>query len=159
MRSLIVTVSAAILLATSVAPAFAGPAEAAFLTRLAGAWTGNGRVSGQQAGPVSCKLIFKANGPRINYTGRCSMQDLGAQSFSGSISYDDSTRHYLVSSASGSVVGVRRGSSLVFTTKSQTLAGSTYSTMTISPSSISIDFTIVQTSTGDKTRSNITFAR
>jgi len=159
MRSLILAASSAALLATSVAPAFAGPAEAAFLTRLAGSWTGKGRVTGGETGPVSCKLVFKASGPRINYTGRCSMQDMGAQGFSGSIGYDDATHRYLVRSAAGTIVGVRRGNSLVFTTKTQTIAGSTYSTMTVSPSSISIDFTIVQTSSGDKTRSHISFSR
>jgi hypothetical protein len=159
MRSLILAVSSALLLATSVAPAFAGPSEAAFLNRLAGSWNGSGRVTGEESGPVSCKLVFKANGPRLNYTGRCSMQDMGAQSFSGSIRYDDASRRYLVSSSNGTIVGVRRGNALVFTTKTQSVAGATYSTMNISPSSISIDFTITGRSTGGKTRSHISFSR
>jgi hypothetical protein len=159
MHRLVPILSAALLTVLSVAPAFAGASEAAFLNRLAGTWSGKGRLTGAESGPISCKLNFKAGSSRINYTGRCNVQDVGAQGFSGSIGYDDRAKHYIVYSANGSVIGVRRGNSIVFTTKTQTVSGSSYSTMTVSPSAISIDFTIVRSSSGEKTRSHINFSR
>src|SRR5262249_44743949 len=104
-----------------------------------------------------CKISFKAAGSRLNYTGRCNVQDLGGQGFSGSITYNDSTKRYEVQSAAGPVVGIRRGNSIVFTTKSNSLQGTYYSTMTLSPSAISIAFTIVRD--GEKTTSKVNFSR
>ena len=150
-------VLAAILAATATAPAFAGPSEASFLSRIAGMWSGNGQMKGADAGPISCKISFRPSGDRLNYTGRCNVQDMGGQGFNGSINYNDQTRRYEVRSMNGLVVGVRRGNSLVFTTKSQTMSGSAYSTMTLSPSSISISFSFIRQ--GQKTTSHVTFSK
>lgn len=151
------TAAFAALLAVSAAPAFAGPAETAFLARLAGSWSGNGNLAGAETGPISCRLQLASGTGRINYLGRCNVQDLGGQGFSGGITYNDATHHYEVRSAAGLVVGVRRGNSIVFTTKSQSMGGSYYSTMTLSPSSITINFTLIRN--GEKTTSRVTFSR
>src|SRR5690242_7207988 len=129
MRPILSIAFAALLAILPAAPAFAGQAEADFLSRLAGSWSGKGRLVGAEAGPISCRLVLKSSGPRINYTGRCSVQDMGGQGFSGAIAYNDATHHYEVSSPNGMVVGVRRGNSIIFTTKSTSLSGSYYSTM------------------------------
>ena len=100
---------AASLTALAVAPAFAGPSEAAFLNRLAGSWLGKGKLTGTETGPVACRLEFKSAGNRISYVGRCNIQDLGGQSFSGSIGYNDATKAYEVRSLAGSYVGTRKG--------------------------------------------------
>lgn len=157
MNRVIPTVLAAVLAITPTMPALAGPSEANFLTRLAGIWSGNGRMTGAEAGPISCKISFRPSGSRLNYTGRCNVQDMGGQGFNGSINYNDQTHRYEVRSANGLVVGVRRGNSLVFTTKSQTISGSAYSTMTLSPSAISINFSFVRQ--GQKTTSRINFSK
>lgn len=157
MARLISILVAAALAFAPVVPAFAGPAEAAFLSRIAGNWSGNGRLTGADAGPISCRLAFKASGSRLNYTGRCNVQDLGGQGFTGSITYNDATKRYEVQSTAGLVVGIRRGNSIVFTTKSSSLSGTYYSTMTLSPSSISIAFTIIRD--GQKTTSKVNFSR
>ena len=157
MPRVISLIAAVILAASPIAPAFAGPAEASFLSRLAGMWSGNGRMTGAQAGPISCKIAFQPSGNRLNYTGRCNVQDFGGQGFNGSINYNDQTRRYEVRSMNGTVVGVRRGNSLVFTTKTQTMSGAAYSTMTLAPSSITISFSFIRG--GQKTTSHINFSK
>jgi hypothetical protein len=150
-------VLAALLVLAPALPAFAGPSEASFLSRIAGLWSGSGRMTGAEAGPISCKMSFRPSGDRLNYTGRCNVQDMGGQGFNGSINYNDQTRRYEVRSAAGVVVGVRRGNSLVFTTKSQTMSGTAYSTMTVSPSSISVNFSFIRQ--GQKTVSHVSFSK
>lgn len=157
MNRVISAAFAAILAISSVVPAVAGQAEANFLSRLAGSWSGSGKMVGGETGPISCRLVFKASGARLNYTGRCNVQDFGSQGFSGAITYNDSARRYEVRSTAGLVVGVRRGNSIVFTTKSRTIQGSAYSTMTLSPSAITIAFTFVRD--GEKTTSRVSFSR
>lgn len=157
MRPFLTAAFAALLAALSTVPVVAGPTEAAFLARLAGSWSGNGRLTGADTGPISCRLQLASSAGRINYLGRCNVQDLGGQGFSGGITYNDATHHYEIRSAAGLVVGVRRGNSIVFTTKSQSMGGSYYSTMTLSPSTITINFTLIRS--GEKTTSRVTFSR
>ena len=140
----------------STAPAFAGPAETAYLQRLSASWTGHGVLSGAQSGPVTCRLEITAGGQSARYQGRCSIPDAAAQAFNGAISYDDASHHYISRSAAGSVVGTRHGDTLTFTNKTDSMMGRTYSTMRISPSSLVIVFTIIDQD-GGKTSSTITF--
>jgi hypothetical protein len=147
-------------LAAFAAPVLGGPAETAFLTKLAGTWNGKGQLTGAQSGPIACKLVFKAaSGGKVNYTGRCNVEDLGAQSFSGTLAYNDKKKAYEGRSSSFTIPGVKRGSSVVFTSKSNSLVGRTYSVMTVSASRITIDFSIVDAKGGEKTTSHITFTR
>ena len=82
---------AALLLVPATAPAIAGPNETAFLERLVGTWKGTGKISGPEGGNVSCRLTFKPSGARLNYSGRCALSGgSGAQSFTGSIRFNDS---------------------------------------------------------------------
>ncbi len=141
----------------SAAPALAGPAETAYLQRLSASWTGHGRLSGAQSGPVTCRIDFTAGGQSTRYQGRCSIPDAAAQAFNGAISYDDATHRYISRSAGGSVVGTRHGDTLTFTNKSNSMQGRTYSTMRISPSSLVIDFSIIDQD-GGRTSSTITFS-
>jgi hypothetical protein len=149
----------AALLIGAATPSFAGPSETAFLGKLVGTWNGKGTLKGAENGPISCKVVFKAaSGGKVNYNGRCSVQDVGAQSFTGNLSYNDAKKVYEGRSLGGVAVGVKRGSSVVFTTKTNSLMGRSYSTMTVSASRITIDFSIVDTK-GDKTTSHVTFSR
>ncbi len=134
--------AAATLVALSVAPAFAGPAENAFLTRLAGSWSGGGKVTGAQAGAVACKLQLKPSGALLNFTGRCNAADLGSQSFSGSLTYNDAAKRYEARSSGGTAIGVKRGSAVMFTSKMNTIAGTGTTVMSLGASRISIDFNL-----------------
>jgi hypothetical protein len=84
---------------------------------------------------------------------------MAQQAFSGSISFNDKTGQYESRSATGVVPGIRKGNTLVFRTASRNLAGTATSTMSISPSSLVVDFSLVEKKTGDKTTSRITFSR
>jgi hypothetical protein len=156
-KTLAIALSAG-LIGLTAAPAFAGPAETAFLQKLTANWTGRGKLNGAQSGPVACRLVISGGNTSIKYQGRCSIPDMATQAFNGAISYSDKTNRYEIRSMSGSVPGIRRGNSLVFTTKDSSMGGSSYSTMTLSPSSLVIDFTIVDRQ-GEKTTSHISFSK
>ncbi len=158
MRRLITSAFVALFLAAAAAPALAGPSETAFLQRLNASWTGHGKLSGAESGPVTCRIVITSGGENARYQGRCSIPDAAAQAFNGSITYNDQLKRFESRSLSGTTVGVRRGDTLTFTNKSNSLAGRTYSTMALSPSSLVITFTIINQQ-GDKTTSTITFTR
>lgn len=158
LRSVLAAAATATFVALAAAPAFAGPAETAFLQKLTASWTGHGKLSGAQSGPVACRIVTTAGGQNLKYQGRCNIPDVAAQAFNGSISYNDRLKRYESRSLGGTVPGIRRGNSLVFTTKSNTMGGRSYSTMTLSPSSIVIDFSIIDRD-GGKTTSRITFSK
>ena len=156
-KTLAVLLSAG-LIGLTAAPAFAGPAETAFLQKLTANWTGRGKLNGAQGGPVACRLVISGGSQSIKYQGRCSIPDMATQAFNGAISYNDGTKRYEIKSISGSVPGIKRGNSLVFTTKDSSMGGTSYSTMTLSPSSLTINFTIIDRQ-GEKTTSRISFSK
>jgi len=150
--------SSAALIGLTAAPALAGPAETAFLQKLTANWTGRGRLNGAQSGPVACRLVISGGGQSVKYQGRCTIPDMATQAFNGAISYNEQTKRFEIKSISGNVPGIKRGNSLVFTTKDNSMGGTSYSTMTLSPSSLTINFTIVDRQ-GEKTTSRISFSR
>lgn len=124
--------------------AWAGDAEISFLHSLAGNYTGAGRVSGPEGGDVSCKVVLKAAGNRLNYNGRCTAPgNSNAQSFSGAIRYSDDRRRYESSSGARIVPGELRGSTLTFVLNMETLEGDVSSTMSVSPGSMKMQFRLV----------------
>lgn len=157
-RTKLFSVLVAAALALSATPAFAGPAETAFLQKLTANWVGKGKLVGAQSGPVACRIVITAGGQSAKYQGRCTIPDMASQAFNGAITYNEKSKRYEVRSISGTVPGVKRGNSLVFTTKDTSMSGSSYSTMTISPSSLVVNFTIVDRH-GEKTTSHITFSK
>lgn len=148
----------AALLAFAAAPAFAGPAETAFLQKLSNTWSGKGRLQGAETGPIACKIVFTAGGKSARYQGRCNIPDMAQQAFSGSITYNDKTRRYEARSVGKAVPGIRKGDKLVFRSASKNIGGTATSTMTISPSSLVVDLAMVDKK-GEKTTSRITFTR
>jgi hypothetical protein len=151
--------AAAAVITLAAPPAYAGPAETAFLQKLTNTWSGRGNLQGANTGPIACKIVLTAGGKSTKFQGRCNIPDMAQQAFSGSISYNDQTKQYESRSASGTVPGIRKGDKLVFRTSSRNLAGTSTSTMTISPSSLVVDFALVEKKNGDKTTSRITFSR
>jgi hypothetical protein len=150
---------AAAMIALTAAPAFAGPAETAFLQKLSNTWSGKGSLKGANSGPIACKIVISGGGKSTKFQGRCNIPDMAQQAFSGSISYNDKTKQYESRSAGGTVPGIRKGDKLVFRTSNRSIAGTATSTMTISPSSLVVDFALVDAKSGDKTTSRITFSR
>lgn len=151
-------VAAAMIALTAVPAAVAGPAEQAFLAKLTNTWSGKGNLKGANSGPIACKIVVSGGGKSAKFQGRCNIPDMAQQAFSGSITYNDKTKQYESRSAGGTVPGIRKGDKLVFRTSSKNLAGTATSTMTISPSSLVVDFALVENK-GAKTTSRITFSR
>jgi hypothetical protein len=135
---------ATVLLISASAPAFGGDAEVAYLHSLAGDWVGNGKFTGEMGGAVSCRLVFKPAGSRLNFTGRCNLSGGGdSQSFSGSIKYNDDRKRYESYSSGVVVGGTKNGQTLTFVTEQSTMQGDVSSTMTVSPRAVKVQFKLV----------------
>jgi hypothetical protein len=131
-----------VVLILSTAPVFAGPSEDAFLAKLPGTWTGKGTISGAESGVIECTLTMRQRDEGISFRSKCDVPQYGPQSFSGSIAYNDKAGQYEAKSPSGDVsVGVKKGSSIVFTGKMKGIAVGT-SILTISTSRIVVDSTV-----------------
>jgi hypothetical protein len=142
------------------APAFAGDREVAYLQSLAGTWQGKGKVSGPEGGNVACRLTFRASGLRLSFSGRCALSGgSGAQSFSGVIRYNESTGAYESSSQGQTVRGRKSGSSLVFVTAVNNSRAKGTSTMTLSPSAISVQFKMLNPRSGATSTGSIPFRK
>ena len=152
-------IAAAMIALTAVPAAVAGPAEQAFLQKLSNTWSGKGSLKGANSGPIACKIVITGGGKSAKFQGRCNIPDMAQQAFSGSISYNDKTKQYESRSVGGTVPGIRKGDKLVFRTSSKNIAGTSTSTMSISPGSLVVDFALVEKKPGDKTTSRITFSR
>ncbi len=147
------------LVAAATVPTIAGPADVALLQKYAGSYKGDGKLSGKDAGSISCRMTMKPNGSKLSYTGRCSI-DGASNGFSGSFSYNDKAGRYEASSSQGSLPGKKVGSSIVFNMKSQnTTRGSASSVMTLSGGTIKIDFKLTDKKTNDVTTGHVPFAR
>lgn len=157
-RKAALSVLTAAMIALTAAPAFAGPAETAFLQKLQNTWQGKGKLQGANSGAIACKLVFTAGGKSTRYQGRCNIPDMAQQAFSGSISYNDKTGRYEARSLGKAVPGIRKGDRLVFRSSSKNAGGTATSTMTISPSSLVVDLAMIDRK-GEKTTSRITFTR
>ena len=158
-RSAVLSIATAALLAITAAPAFAGPAETAFLQKLAANWTGRGKLTGPSGGPIACRVVITGGGQSTKYQGRCAIPDMATQAFNGSIVYNDAKARYEARTLGGVEVGTRRGNSLFFTDSQNTMAGMASSTMTMSPSSLVIDFSLTDKKTGERSSARITFSK
>jgi hypothetical protein len=155
---LVLPLAAAAALAFVAAPALAGPAETAFLSKLPGTWTGAGTITGGDGGAVKCKQTLKGS-DKISFSGTCDAGNYGPQTYSGALTYSDAARQYQARSNGETVVGTRSGSSVVFKSRMKTLAGTGDSVMKLSASAIVIDVDITRSDTGDRMKSHITFTK
>ncbi|MEQ1770425.1 MAG: hypothetical protein ABL879_11355 [Devosia sp.] len=157
-RATVAAALAAVMLATSVLPASAGTAETAYLTKFVGSWNGSGKLTGVETGTVTCKLVFKMNGAKLNYSGRCNFKDMGAQSFSGSLASTASSKQYESRSNGRSAVGQKNGNTLTFTNTLRTVQGSGTTTMSLSPSSLTMNTTL-KDSKGQTSKVRLSFKK
>ena len=145
MANLVWIRAAAVAGALIVSPAaIAGDAEVSYLHSLAGDYTGAGRVSGPEGGDVSCRVVLKPSGNRLNFSGRCTAPgNARGQSFSGAIRYSDDRRRFESSSGARIVPGQKSGSTLTFVTQMDTIEGAVSSTMAVAPGSMKMQFRVV----------------
>lgn len=159
-RTLRLLAASALLTALGTMSAYAGPAEDKFLASLTGTWTGSGMVKGADNGPVACTLVFKLTKAGQKFSGKCTVEDLGSQTFSGTLSYNDVKKQYEADSPSQtSTIGVKKGNSVIFTTKIRSLAGSGESVMVLTSKSIAIDFDVVRSKQAGHSKSHLVFKK
>lgn len=130
----------AILLAVSLAPipALGGANEEAFLARIVGKWSGNGTITGTESGKLSCTATFRDVSAGVSFRVKCDIPELGAQSFSGTMSYNEDEKRYESKSPSGEVtIGKKEGNAVVFTAKMKGMAVGT-SVMKMTTSRITV---------------------
>jgi hypothetical protein len=143
LRPFSAALATATLLLFASAPAFAGDAETKYLHSLAGDWAGSGTVKGEEGGDVACRIVFKPSGAKVNFTGRCKMDGRsGAQSFSGSIRYNDAKGVFESSSQGRTVAGTKNGSTVTFVVNARVMGGEVSSTMTFSPKALKVQFSM-----------------
>jgi hypothetical protein len=148
----------AAVIAFGASPAWAGPAETAFLAKLPGTWTGSGTITGGETGTVSCTLVLSGT-DKINFKGTCDAGQFGPQNYSGVLTYDDAAKQYQARSNGQTVVGIKSGGSVTFKTKMKTPAGTGDSIMKLSASAIAIDVDITRSDTGEKLKSHLNFKK
>jgi hypothetical protein len=149
----------ALLLAALAAPVAAAEADLAFLEKLAGTWHGAGSLSGDEGGKVDCRLSLRPSGDHLVYNGRCSLVGEGAQSFQGTISYNDRARRYEARSSQGTAVGTRDGGAVTFAFEGKNIRGSVNSTMRLTANAIRVDFRFVDSKTKGVSQARIPFKK
>ena len=159
---------AALTLALTAAPAFAGAAENAFLASLVGNYIGKATVPDQNGrpSPVSCRLVVAGSTPgKITYSGRCSIV-AGSMSMTGAVTFNGGKYLAAMSSSggmSGNAVGVKRGNAVSFSSSGHDTMGGgnrdVSSTLTLSPGGMRVEFVIKDNKTGKTTRGSIPFAK
>jgi hypothetical protein len=148
-RPSLTAAAVAALLLLGAAPALAGKAEDNFLAKLVGVWSGSGTLTGDETGTVDCTMTIRTRSDGVNFRGKCDAGEFGPQNFSGVVGYNDAEGRYEAKSPSGEVVlGVKEGSSVVFTIKLKGIATGT-SVMKLSASRAVID-TVVTRPDSDK---------
>lgn len=129
----------ATILALAPLPALAGAAEDAYLARLVGIWTGAGKLTGGETAAIDCRLVVRTVTAGLSFAAKCDVEDLPAQNFSGTISYNDANKQYEAKSPGGDItVGSRSGTTLTFSGKVKGMAEGV-STMKLSPSRIVVE--------------------
>jgi hypothetical protein len=141
------------------APASAGKTEDAFLSRLVGVWSGGGRLTGAETGSVDCKMTMRQRSDGIAFRVQCIAADLGPQTFSGTLTYNDARGRYEAISNGGEVtVGTRQGNSVVFVSKMKGIATGE-SVMNVASSRIVVDTTVRRSANSGDIRSRIELKR
>lgn len=146
-------------LALSVTPALAGKAEDAFLGKLAGSYSGTGKLSGARTGALNCTLTIRTTAAGASYRGKCDVPEMGPQGFSGDISYNDKAGRYEATSPTGTVtVGSKSGSTLTFTAKIRGIATGT-SVMKLGAGRVTVDTSIDDPNSGQPVKAHIEMKR
>lgn len=139
---------------TAVPPAYAGPAETAFLQSYVGQYTGRGQLTGGKTTEgVACRLSLQAGIERFRYTGRCTIAG-ESMPISGTINYSDQRGRYEASgSGMGTVAGAKKGNGVVFSMgrdyRYQGQQGTVEISFTLASGNAALDFAIADRDNGN----------
>jgi hypothetical protein len=155
-------------IAASVAPAFAGPAEVGLLKSYEGNWRGRGTVVGSDTETVTCRMsLTPGNQNKVNYAGRCALAGTDL-AINGTLAYIDSSQRYegaMTSNInfSGVAVGRKEGSGIVFNLKSRGMSDNANVEVTagiiLSPGVITVKFNAVDVDTGKVLNAVVPFSK
>jgi hypothetical protein len=160
-----------ILFPAFIAPAVqAGPAEMDLLTSYVGNWAGSSTLRGaQSAEDFRCRLtISKGNQAKINYAGRCTLENMNL-SVTGTILFDDKSQRYQAVMGSnvgfdGQAVGKRNGDKINFTLAEEQIdrGGNQIrvgAAIELSDGTVVIDFEVEFNNSGDVLTATVPFSK
>jgi hypothetical protein len=150
-------------------PASAGPNELALLESYVGSWSGRGQLTGAQSETIVCKLaINPANGDKVNYSGRCAVAG-NTMSVRGTLAYIDTNRRFEAAMTtnvgySGIAIGRRSGENVVFNMREsgadeEGRAVTVTAAITLNPSKVTVDFTVVFNDSGESIKASVPFSK
>jgi hypothetical protein len=155
-------------IAASVAPAFAGPAEVALLKSYEGNWRGRGTVVGSDTETVTCRMsLTPGNQNKVNYAGRCALAGTDL-AINGTLAYIDSSQRYegaMTSNInfSGVAIGRKEGDGIVFNLKSRGMSDSANVEVSagiiLAPGVITVKFNAVDVDTGKVLNAVVPFSK
>lgn len=140
-------------------PALSGANEDAFLSRLVGVWTGQGTLTGAETGKIACNSTIRTVTSGINFRVKCDVPEFGAQTFSGTVSYNDAEKRYEAKSQGGEItVGTRSGNAVIFNAKMKGMAVGT-SVMKLTSSRIVVDTSVKRPGSSAEIKSHLELAK
>jgi hypothetical protein len=155
-------------IAASVAPAFAGPAEVALLKSYEGNWRGRGTVVGSDTETVTCRMsLTPGNQNKVNYAGRCALAGTDL-AINGTLAYIDASQRYegaMTSNInfSGVAIGRKEGDRIVFNLKSRGMSDNANVEVTagiiLTPGVITVKFNAVDVDTGKVLNAVVPFSK
>lgn len=155
-------------MSSSVASAFAGPAEVALLKSYEGNWRGRGTVVGSDTETVTCRMsLTPGNQNKVNYAGRCALAGTDL-AINGTLAYIDSSQRYegaMTSNInfSGVAVGRKEGNGIVFNLKSRGMSDNANVEVTagiiLTPGVITVKFNAVDVDTGKVLNATVPFSK
>jgi hypothetical protein len=158
----------AAIVAVSVAPAYAGPAEIALLKSYQGSWKGQGQLVGGDKETVTCRMsLSQGNNDKVNYSGRCLIAGNNL-SISGTLAYIEAAHRYegaMTSNAnfSGVAIGQKTGNGITFNLQSRGTGDQSNmkigAGITLTPAGIVVDFTATDINSGKSAHATVPFTR
>ena len=155
-------------IAASVAPAFAGPAEVALLKSYEGNWRGRGTVVGSDTETVTCRMsLTPGNQNKVNYAGRCALAGTDL-AINGTLAYIDASQRYegaMTSNInfSGVAIGRKEGDRIIFNLKSRGMSDNANVEVTagiiLTPGVITVKFNAVDVDTGKVLNAVVPFSK
>lgn len=153
-------VALTLLLASTAAPAFAGPADTALLQSFVGNWKGGGKLTGADTGKVTCRMAFKfSKANRLTYTGRCTLGGMGGQSFNGVVTYNEAKKRFESATSAGTVVGQKSSGGVTFTMNETDKRGAISSQLFMGTGRLQFDFSMTDAKTHEVTSATIPLAK
>jgi hypothetical protein len=140
-------------------PALAGPSEEAFLAKPVSTWKGSGTLAGGATGTLACASTIRTAGKGITFRVKCDVPEYGAQTFSGTVTYNDKEGRYEAKSPGGQVtIGTKSGNTVIFAAKMKGIAAGT-SVMKMTTTRITVDTNVKRPGSSGEIKSHMVLTK